>query len=109
MEMRLVCFRAVEQRVGAGQLDAVHAGEPGESEEAARTVGEAARRDGRADEGLCHGHVEQVQLRQQRVRRPRSADQGRQLQTARRSAEGVQSAIPAAAIADRTQNFSRMV
>jgi len=79
------------QSVGAGELAALHAGEPRESEAAARVLGEASRRDGRADEGVRHGHVEPVQLRQQRVQRSRTADQGRQRQAHGSSPEGAES------------------
>ena len=83
-----VCLK---QAVDTGQLAEVHGGEPRESKAAARVLDETARRHGRADEGVRDGHVEPVQLRQQRVQRSRPAEQGRQLQTARSPAEGAES------------------
>jgi len=52
------------QSVSAGELAAVHAGEPGTSEEEARVLDETSRRDGLVDEDLCHRRLEPVQLRQ---------------------------------------------
>lgn len=80
----------LKQSLGAGELAALHAGEPRESEAAARVLGQTSRRDGRADEVMRHGHVEPVQLRQQRVQRSRTADQGRQRQTHGSSPEGAE-------------------
>lgn len=78
----------LKQSISAGELAALHAGEPRESEKAAWILGETSRWDGRADEGVLDGHVEPVQLRQQRVQRSCTTDQGRTVQAAGSPAEG---------------------
>jgi len=79
----------LKQSVDSGQLGEVHAGKPGKSEETARAVDETSRRHGRIAEVLCDGHVEPVQLRQQRVQCSSTAVQGRQHQAAHLSAKGM--------------------